>query len=436
MKNKMFSKLLITLVVILAVYPSFKVQAKVQDFPDLYIELNVPEDTIILTKDTPDTDEQWKMAGITDPKGEKATFSDMGVQAILFDPGTKTTVNLLQKQSSETNDIFNLSLLSEEKLTAFLNDLAGSSDENAKASIEKYPQQEATFFRYSIEMTQNGDSLTELIYGTIVNGYSISFDIFNKNSSEPLDESFLKKLVAGTHFTALLDKAEVEKQVKTSTLRLIVGLIILIAMIVVCILISQNRSKKQKAVKESRTQALSRFYADQKLKAEQNIKDTQLFVNQTKYSEEVIKNFCYYNEFIKKLNLWIAMGVLFLVVLVLLFNSASAIISGTIALILLFIFIYYQGIRIEKLVNRMMKVYNKNKSMEAVFTFYENYFTLSGIQFISKYPYTQITEIKEYKNFIYIYLGPEKALYLKKNGFEQGADNFMEFIKQQFIYKL
>ncbi|MGB8454695.1 MAG: YcxB family protein [Anaerocolumna sp.] len=428
MKNKILSRLLITVVLILTLYPSFQVQAKVQEFTDLYLELNLPEDTVILTKDTPNTDEQWKTAGITDPKSEKDSFTDMGVQAILFDPTTKTTVRLLQKQSSETKNIFNLSLLSEEKLTEFFSGLTGSSDETTKTAIAKYPHQEATFFRYSVEMTQNGQPLSELIYGTIVNGSSLTFDMFKKNITDPFDESFVKELVAGTHFTKLLDKAEVEKQERESIIRLIIGFVILIAIIVVWILISKNKRKKLDIIKKNKTEALTRFYIEQTQNEEKNIKDTVLFSNRTKYTEEIIKNYCYYNEFIKKFKFWISMAVLYIVILALLVNTNNAIFGFPIAIILLFVFIYYQGIRIEKLVNSMMKIYDKKKSMDAVFTFYEKYFTLSGIQFISKYPYSQITEIKEYKNYIYIYLGPEKAFYLKNDGFEQGTDNFISFI--------
>ncbi len=430
MKNKIVNRLLITVVFILAVYPSFKVQAGVQNFPELYMELNVPEDTVILTKDTPDTDERWKKAGISDPKSEKDAFDNMGVTAILYDPDTKTTVRLLKKQSSETRRLFNLSQLPEEELTEFLDSLAASEDENAKISVQKYPVQEVIFFRYSIEITQDGKPITEIIYGTIVNGLTVSFDTYRENSTEPLDESFMKELVAGTRFTEFLDEAEVEKQERESLFQLAAGFIVLVAAIIILILINKNKSKKQKALKERKTEALTRFYMEQKQKEEQNIKDPVLFVNRTQYSEEVIKDFCYYNEILNKLKFWITMAVLFLAIFILLYNSSSAFLGCSIAVILLFVFIYYQGIRIEKLVGRMMKVYEKNKSMEALFTFYENYFTLSGIQYISKYPYTQITEIKEHKNYIYIYIGPDKAFYLKRDGFEQGADEFMKFINQ------
>ncbi|QHQ59511.1 hypothetical protein Ana3638_00785 [Anaerocolumna sedimenticola] len=430
MKNKLFCRFLITVILILAIFPSFQVQAKVQDFPGIYMELNLPEDTIVLTKDTPDTDEKWKEAGITDPKSEKDNFSKIGVRAVLYDPNTQTTVRLLQKYSNDTRKIFNLSLLSKEELTDFLNNLGTSNDKSAKMEVTEYSHKEATFFRYSIEMTQNGEPLTEIIYGTIVNGSTITFDTFKKDSIDTVDETFVKELVAGTHFTKFLDKAEVAKQERASQIRFFLSFIILIAIIVVLVYLNKKKSKKQKALKDKKTEALTSFYMEQKKKEEQNIKDTVLYVNRTEYSEQVFKDYFHYNEIIRKLKTWIIMAVSFLIILLFLYTSGPGIIGCAIALILLFVFLYYQGIRIEKLVGAMKKIYDKNKSKEAVFTFYEDYFTLSGIQFISKYPYTQITEIKEYKDYIYIYIGPEKAFYLKKDGFEHIEAEIIKFIKQ------
>lgn len=429
MKTKLFSRLFLTAAVILAIFPSFQVQAKEVQFPEINVELNVPDNTIILTKDTPDTDENWKAAGITDPKSEKDSINKMGVLAVLFDPDTKSTVRLMQKQSSKTKDIFNLSLLSEEELQEFLDGFVSDTDENTKAAIEKYSHPQVPFYRYNIEVEQNGIPFKEVIYGTIVNGYAVNFDAYTQNSKEPVDESYMKELVAATHFTQFLDKAEVKKQEREAIIQLVIVLIIAAGLIAATVFFNKNRSKKLKEAKGIRTDALTKFYIEQKQKEEQNIKDRVLYVNRTKYTETVIKDFFHYNEIFKRLNVWITMAVCFILILVLLYNSGSALIGCTVAVVLLFAFVYYQGIRIEKLVSRNVKMYDKDKSLEAVFTFYEDYFTLSGIQYISKYPYIQVTEIKEYKNYIYLYIGSDKAFYLKKDGFDTGLEEFMKFIK-------
>lgn len=428
MKNKIISSFLIIFVLSLAILPSYQVQAKVQDFSDIYMELTLPDNTVMLTEDTPDTDENWITAGISDVKTEKKNMDKMGVKALLYDPDSKSLVRLLEKQSSQTSDIFNLSLLSDQKRKDFLDGLVKTDDANTKATVEVVPHEEAIFFRYNIEITKDGTTMSELIYGTIVNGYTISYDIYQSTKTVPIDETFVKGLVAGTHFTKFLDKSEVEQQMKNSIIRLLIEFAVLVAVIVLWIIVRKKKNKNQKTVKDYKADALTKFYTAKKLREEQNIKETILFTNHTKYTEEVIKDFCYYNRFLKKIKIWVLAAILFVFVLFVLYTSSTGLLGCIIAIILLFIFVYYQGISVEKLVTRMMKTYDKKKGMDAVFTFYEDYFSLSGIQYISNYPYLQVTEVKQYKDFIYIYLGQEKALYLKKDGFVEDTDAFLKFM--------
>lgn len=426
MKNKVLTKILLIFALILFVYPNIKVRAQVETFKDLNMEITVSDETIILTKDTPETDEQWLKAGILDPKSEKDSMDKMGVQAIFYDPVTSSTVRLLLKQSNESKKIFHLFLLSEDELSEFMNSFISNPDENTKATIEKYPHNEILFFRYYIEVNKDNIPLTELIYGTIVNGKTIFFDMYKENSTAEMDETFVKQLVAGTHFTEFYDKSEVAKEQKEETIRLLIGFLILIVISILWFLFHRKRSKKEQELKKSKTNELTEFYKEQRRKEELNIKDTILYINRTQYKTEVIKTFCYYNEIIKNAKLWIGM---ILVILVLLLQSRVTLFVYLIASVLIFLFVYFQGIRIDKLVQRMLKPYEKNS--EAIFMFYDDYFTLSGVQYISKYPYTQITEVKVYKDNIYIYISFDKAFYLKKEGFEQDGENFINFIKQK-----
>lgn len=429
MNNKLMRCILIAILFSLTVFPVNKVQAKVQEFSDMYMELSMPEDTIVLSQDSPDTDEHWITAGIMDVKSEKETMKKMGVKVLLFDPETKVLVRLLQKQSNQASDIFNLSLLTAEKKAEFFNELIVLEDENATATIEEVSHPDAVFFRYNLEVTTDGNTMTELIYSTIVNGYSISFDIFQNNNKVPINETFIKELVGGTHFTEYLDKAEVEQEMKNSVIRLFVEIFLVIAVIIIWLIIRKKRFQKQKLVKDDKADALSRFYAAMKMK-EKDSKDEVRFINRTEYSKEVMKDFCYYNRYLKRIRMWIITALLFILILYFLYTSSIGILGVIIASILMLVFVYYQGISVEKLVAGMMKMFDKSKGTEAIFTFYDDYFTLSGIQYISTYPYLQITEVKQYKDFIYIYTGPDKAFYLKKDGFEDGGyEAFLTFLE-------
>ncbi|MGB4660771.1 MAG: YcxB family protein [Mobilitalea sp.] len=430
MNMKRMKQLFLILVLLLVLYPSTQVQAKVHSLPSLYMEVTVPEDTIILTADTPNMDEQWKKAGITDPKTEKENFSDMSVKAILYDPSSATTVRLMQKQTSETKDLFHLSLLSEDELTAYLDTLFTSTDENTTFTMEKYPQQETPFYHLSLEATKEGVLYSEILYGTIVNGYSISYDLYAENNTEPLDESFIKELVAGTHFTKILDKAEVAQQGQETLIYLIIAIIIIIGIIIVWVLLSKKAERKNLARKKLKLEELSRFFVDQRQREEKNIKDTSIYLNRTKYTEEVIKNFYIYDRIFKHIKVWIITAIMLLLSIYTLFTSGSLLGCGIIIVVVV-VFLFYKSFQIEKIIARDIKTYKKNKSTEAVFTFYEEYYTISGIQSSSKYPYVQLIEIKKYKDCMYLYYGTENAHYLKKDGFEQDLVEFEKFIKER-----
>ncbi len=434
MKKNRFRYLFLLIPLILVLLPTSQVQAKVQTFSSLYMEVTLPEDTLILTSDTPNSDPQWSDIGIFDPAAEKKTMKDMGVQVILYDPGTEATVRVMSKRSDDSVEVFHLSLLSKEELTAYLDEIFSTTDENAIYTIDVYDHNEIPFYRLSLNLTQESTEYSEVVYGTIANGYSITFDMFEKNATEPLDESFIKELVAGTHFTELLDKAELEAQQRTAmiTLATVVGIFILL--LVGIIVLRRRSAKKQSLIKKEKTEALSRFYIEQRQREEQNIKDKPLFINRSKYSENLIKDFYTYDRIWKRLKFWI-LTVAVLLLLIVTFYSTGSIYVCIIAIGVAIVLVYQFYAQTEKTIIHEVKALKKSKSSEALFTFYDEYYTLSGIQSSSKYPYMQVTEIKEYKEYIYIYLGSDKAHYLVKSGFEHGPEEFKSFMREKMNIK-
>ncbi len=434
MNKNRFHYLFALITILLVLLPASRAEAKVHSFSAINMEITLPEDTIVITADTPNYDDAWRAAGIMDPSAEKKNMKDMGVKGILYDPATSATVRVLSKHSSDSEKVFHLSLLSEEELNSYLDTLFSSNDDNTDYSIDKYEHKEIPFYRLELQLKKDGTEYSEVVYGTIANGYSISFDIFAKDITEPLDETFLKEVVAGTHFTEFLNKAEVERQEQKALTYLTALVGIILISIVVLFLLRSRAKKKQNLVKKQKSEALAKFYTLQRQKEEQNIKDTALFGNRTKFSEEVIKSFYLYDHVWKKMKLWIV-TVIVLILLMLSFYSTGSIYVCIIAVGVVAVFIYQYYAQTEKAINREVKAYKSSKGTEAVYTFYEDYYTLSGIQSSSKYPYIQITELKEYKDFIYIYLGTDKAHYLNKDGFDQGLEEFKSFMKDRVNVK-
>lgn len=432
MKNQKLKLLLVIAAILLVIYPPAQVQAKVYPFYDMDMEITVPEDTIILTQDTPDTDELWSKAGITDPKAIKENMNNVGSQAVLYDPKTDTTINLLLKQSSESKKVFNLSLLSEAELKEFLDNLITIDDENTVITVEKYPQQEIPFFRVSIDATKDNASMKEIIYGTVVNGKTISYDLYSQNKTEPFDESFIKELVAGTHFTHFLDKEEERLHERSILILFIVQVAVFITLIIIWIFLRKNRRKKQEALKKRKLEALEQFYKNKKLKEEQHIEETKFYLNKTRYTEEIIKKFFFYNEIYRRKVRWIISAVIYAFVL---YSLIENFIYLLIAIVVLVGLIYFQNSQMEKLVKNTVKSFGSNMNKEVTAIFYEDYVSISGIQYNTTIPYVQITEVREYKDFIYLYLGYNKAYYLQKDSFEQGAQEFRKFINQRVYLK-
>jgi hypothetical protein len=425
-KNNTVLILLVLLVSLLI--PSTGVQAKVQNFESLYMEVATPEDTIIVAADTPNENELWSKIGVMSPKEEKKVLNQMGVRAILFDPHTRSSIKLIQKSSEKSSEIFNLSLISEEERQEFLESIFPSPDDSTTLHVAPYSQPEQPFFRIEFEMKKENIHAREIIYGTVVNGSMIYYDLYKENAAAPLEESYIKALVEGTHFTNFLDKAEVERQGRQSAILLAAGTGAIAVIVIVWVILSSRRNKRKFAVRKERTAALSRFYQDQRLKEEQAIKTPVLYTNRTVYSEEVIKHFCLYNTVFHHIKIWITTAAAYLLLLILSYQSNQAWIGYILSTIAVFFLVLTQSVQIEKNAKKIMKAYEHHKSKEATVQFYEDYYILSGIQSSGKNPYLQITEYKEYKNYIYLYLGSDRALYLNKEGFDKDLEEFRKFI--------
>jgi hypothetical protein len=429
MKKNIIQKLLILILIIQCAIPKSVALAAVQDFPALNMELNIPDDTVILTTDTPIADDKWNLAGIIDPISEIKTMKQMGVQAILFDPTTKTKVSLLAKQSQQSKQIFHLSTLSEEELNNFLAKLIDLHDENATYEAEKYPQKETAFFRLYIETTQNNQHYKELVYGTIVNESIITFHIYQDKAETAINENYIKSLVDGVHFTKYYNIEEVKEQERKFAIFRVASFSVLLLSFAIWMLLLRKKKIKYNNLSKRKAEEISKFYL--KRKEMGDTKSTILFLNRGEYSKNVFSTFFLYNEVISKTKQWIKLSVLYIIIFLFLKMADSSLFSYFLIVLLISMFIYIKKVTIEKLVNQEIKIFNISEHMEVEFQFYDDYLSMSGKKQAIIYPYLQITKVREYKNYIYLYFDINKAIYLNKDGFDLKTDDFITFIKQK-----
>lgn len=414
MKKKRYLLMLLTNMIIASVFlPVGNVQAQVYDFSSSYLEIDTPENTIVLTKDTPNTHEHWETAGILEPEEEKDNFETMGVQAIFYDLDTKSTVKLMKKDSSQSKNIHNLSLLSPDKLASFYESMT-KTDDDTSLSIESYPHGETLFFRYEL-IAATGD--TELIYGTILNGSMIWFDAYSKSGIESINETYMQSLVDETHITKLLDPSEVQSDQWDSLLVILGFLLFLMAILAIIMPIRKRKENRQKELRSQKAEKLTAFFKGEREKEALNIIDSLLFTNETIYSESVIKQFTYYNLIFKRTKLWIITVIACVLLIFELYLSDNGTLKAGISLLIIFVLVFIQNIQVEKLVKRTMNLYG-NKEVTMNFQFYEDYFTLKENHSIIKYPYLQLSEVREYKEYYYLYLSPQQAFYLRKENFD------------------
>lgn len=428
MKTMKKWKSFLLIAIILCLLPCTVVNADVTTFSSHNLEVTTPDGVICLTPDTPSYDPLWQEACITDVSDEKDDLDNMGGIAIFYDTASQTTVRLLCKTSTQSKNLFNFNLLTEEEKESFYSTLTEVNDETTTATIEEYPQSEVPFFRYLIQM-EDTTSQQELIYGTIVNGSMFYFDIYSQQIKEPLDESLIQALVTGTHFTKQYTKEEYDELTRESIIRLVLYLVLAIVVIVVLVVFSKKRNKAKEAQKKQKAQAVYQYYSKKKEREAQGIKQELLYENHTTYTQDIIRQFCSFTTYTKKLYVWVILSVLYLLLLASTFLLTGLSLQFLIVTVAMIIILCLQHFRVDKLCDSLWKPYQSSPTKVADFHFYEDNFTITGIQYYTEYPYLQITEVVEHKDYIYLYLGTEKAVYLAKDGFTSDSKEFVTFLR-------
>lgn len=428
-KIKLWTKCLL-LCLICCLLSTNVANAKVTSFSRLYLELSLPDDVICLTSKVAKTDPLWAEAGILNPSDKLDELDDMGGTAILYDPQTKTSAMLINKTSKESQNIFNLRDATQEQRQSFYDTLTSGGTEYTTATISDYSQGEIPFFRLVIELS--GDTFQrEIIYGTIFNGTMIYFDIYDSSATKDTntDETFIQSLVAGTQFTKEYTKEEYDKLTKQGLIRVVAIFVVLIAIFVGLVFLNRKHKAKKANQKKQFAQALFHYYEDKKNKEENGIKQKLLFTNRTTYSAQVIRDFSFYNVYWRKLPQLIITVALYAILLIFIFINSGLTVFFILVAVLFLAILYFQYYRVEKTSDNSWKTYAKSSNKVAEFHFYEDYFTLSGIQYLTEFPYLQITDVRCHNGFIYLYTGNDRGIFLSIDGFEENAQDFLNFLK-------
>lgn len=403
MKMRRNLLLLLALVLLMSTVP---VHAETMGFESNYLEFDVPEDVLVMTGKTQKYDPVWQQAGVTSPADKLKEFEDMSVVACLYDKKSGAMVNFISKRSSETVAKFNFLTMTDKEVVEYVENLM-SGAEGVEISVEPYHHTQTPFFRMVLKVNAQESPATEVIYGTIINGQMIQFDIY-QDGEEDVDETFTKALVDSVRFTKIMTYEEYDAATKKglTTLMLIVAGVI--ALIVMAFVLSARKNKRDKNISKDIAAAMQEFRLRRSNDPAAFSKAP--FANaDTVYSDKAIEEYIVYTTWVKPVIKLAIAAAAFVTIVILMFNAESyayAIITASIGVVAAYLLYSHS----EKQKESLKKQYETKQKKTAHFRFFDEYFTLSGLGSISEYIYTQVTEVRVNKGMIYLYLGNENAL--------------------------
>ena len=291
------------------------------------------------------------------------------------------------------------------------------------------------FYRIRIDGTYQETGYHELIYGTIVNGFTLAFNIYGGGESVTQEqEDLLLGIVESVQFSEILPKPEttVDTSDIVTTISLLVLLVLVILIPAVYFPIKSKRDKKLKARLADQLTAYHKEHGDN-----ETILGDMLFANSTDCTKEAIHTFALYQSYIKNVGSLVIGAFLCLATLICSFALDA---DWWIKLLAVGIVVYY-GYKIFNMPHTLekvqRKVFDRGVSSTAHYAFYDEAFRVSGVQSASMFPYFQITDVRRHSHYLYLYYGPDNAYLVDQFGFSVGEwEDFVKFISQKTGKKL
>ena len=412
-------KNIISFILMTAVFSGFSVTAfsETVSIPDTDVSVELPEGAYCIDASEDYYEDIWEEAGIDDVYTEKTNAEEVSASLIFTRNNGEDKVYVSRKDSDDAALYWNLGEL--EKFADMYNSDSGSM----LVESEIYRQDAVPFIKLDIEsgLLIDNEVYYEEMYFTIVNGYSVSFrTVSSEGEISESAKEFLREITDSFTLTETIAKAE-------SSVSPAAAWAILIAVAVgIAALFIVNKKQKERMRRENRE--LADRLAEYRLKKKEDLGEAY-FINETTHTEEAIKEFSRFQTF--RLNI---IEPIISIILPLVAAVVSYVVGGTWwKTLLLAGFSVYSLSKlltgpgnIEKALNR---VYGKMKSTTAHYEFYEEEFTISGMQARGVFPYFQITRLEKNGNMVYIYFGEGTTYFVSGDGFSKGdLDGLTEFL--------
>ena len=284
---------------------------------------------------------------------------------------------------------------------------------------------------YKINLSETiEDGISEVTYGTIVNGMGIQFSMDDSRNKEGFKEELLVDFINHVKLTTKMTREEYEARVRKTwtTIGCFFGGGILL--MVILYVISKQQQKKKKRKIEDVSKKLYDFRTRKK-DGKVDLSGIKYEV-ETEYDAKLIEAYSTFNFWFKNIKKDIIMALIYVG-----FVGYATYLGSTFVLIVgitvAFILLYHRFSGKEKFQDNMMKRYEikKKKSVTAVYRFYDEFFTLSGIDSIAEFIYPQVFRLANFQGYLFLYVSDDNALVIDVEKIPE--EDRAEFIK--YIYE-
>lgn len=421
--------LLITTVLVTSFAFSAFADSITYEIPDLDLTVTVPEGTYIFDSSFSSLDQTWSEAGITTASDYLSLYEDLNVYAHFSTNEGLTNVYVSKTESDTTQAYYSFLEMEQSELDALLEEYTAVEDTSSVVATLVYVG-EVPFISLDIWADMSdGTFIYERAVFTIINGYTVSFGINTYEEFSQEDIVYLESIYTTAEFTNIIPYADTALTF-TQALLILIGLIILIGGVIVFIIkIGYDSKKMQKETKilAEKISTYRKFVNDNP-----SMKRNMVFQNTTILTEKLVKEYSIYNCYLKR---GISTGISLIITIACCISAFFLSLEWWVLLLFCagLAFCLYQVIFSgSKLQKTLRRVHSKYLSKKAVYRFYEDDFSVSGIQYLEYYAYFQLTEFREYKNEFYLYFGPNNCLFVSKNGFSVAEEaDFKAFITRK-----
>lgn len=402
----------------------------VDEYKMQYLEITVPDSYVKLTSSLKDGDPSWEMAHIDNPSQTKSEYKALNMVAAYFDPDANATVNFISKSSSVFN-VFDISQYDDQQMTDFAKTIVPQDETVKRADVSVFKHPQMNMFR--IECSFSGDNEDkELIYGTIINGTLLQFSMDTKHiGTMTLKDDLLEKFVSNVHLTRIMTYEEYEENQKKGLLTIAAFFGAGILLMLILFFISKYRQKQKK----KRVQAVSEellAFRKKKQAGEIDISNPA-FVIETDYDKKLLENYTTYNAWLRNIKRDLVLAAIYLLIVgYAVYLGSKVILIIGIAAAVVILYLRYNGA--EKYLDNLIKRYDlkKKKSITATYKFYDEHFTMTGIDSLSEYIYKQIFRVCNYQGYMMIYISEENALVIDVEKVpEDKRIDFVRFIMER-----